>query len=98
MSSNSEALADILHRWSVWMKGHEIPGYDRNVWRRDDFGNIIRFADYGKRESPYGWEKDHVQPQALLGQSHLGNLRPLHCSKNASLGGSLGNLLGRIRA
>lgn len=95
MNSDSKALAEALQKWAVWLKGHEIPGYDRDVWRRDDFGNVIRFGDYGKRESQFGWEKDHVQPQALLGQSHIGNLRPLHCSKNASLGGILGSLLGK---
>jgi hypothetical protein len=95
MSSFAKDLADALMKASVWAKGHEIPGYDPAIWRHDDFGHVIRFTDYGDRTSPYGWEKDHIQPVALLGHSGLANMRPLHHSRNASLGGVLSGLLGK---
>lgn len=80
---------------AVWIKGHPIQGYDSSVWRRDDFGHAIRFSDYGDRNSDYGWEIDHVVANALHGSDNLSNLRPLHCLRNASLGGLLGGALNR---
>lgn len=77
----------------VWEKAQPIPGWDRNEWRWDAFRNVIRKQDHGDRNSPYGWEMDHYPiPKALGGSDHLSNLRPLHCRKNASLGGILGGL------
>ena len=77
---------------AVWIKGHVIPGYDPTVWRRDDFGHAIRFSDYGNRSSTYGWEIDHIVAIALGGSDGLSNLRPLHCTNNATLGGLLGGM------
>ena len=84
-----------IERHSVWAKGRIIPGHDPAVWRYDDYGYLIRFADYGDRSSDYGWEIDHILPTVLMGDDTLANKRPLHCRKNASLGGVLGGLLNR---
>jgi hypothetical protein len=32
-----------------------IPGCDKAIWRCDDHGRIIRWADYDDRFSRYGW-------------------------------------------
>lgn len=64
-------------------------------FRIDDFGNLIRWRDYGDHMSKYGWEIDHAQPSILGGSDHHSNLRALHCSTNRSLGGALGNALNR---
>jgi hypothetical protein len=77
----------------VWAKGHIIPGYAPSEWRRDDFGHLIRYSAYGDRTSPHGWEIDHIRPSALGGGEGIDNLRPLHCKKNASLGGLLATYL-----
>lgn len=77
----------------AWCACRPIPNSDRSVWRWDCNGSVIRFADYGDRSSEYGWELDHVVPNALGGASHGGNLRALHWKSNASHGGLLGNLL-----
>jgi len=77
---------------AVWVKGYEIPGYLATEWRRDDFGNTIRFRDYGDRSSEFGWEIDHITPVALGGSDGIMNLRPLHYRANASLGGLLSGL------
>jgi len=80
---------------AVWAKGIEIPSFDRTIWRRDAFRRVIRYSDYGNRNSEYGWEIDHIHPTALGGLDHISNLRPLHCEVNAGLGGLLGGIMGR---
>jgi hypothetical protein len=62
---------------------------------RDHEGFTMKRADYGDRNSPYGWELDHIIPKALGGADHDGNLRPRHCKGNASAGATLGNALRR---
>jgi hypothetical protein len=75
---------------NVWIKGRAIPNYDAGTWRRDDFGAVIRFYDYGNRSSEYGWEVDPILPAAMGGSGDISNLRPLHYRINAGLGGVLG--------
>ena len=75
---------------NVWIKGRAIPNYDAGTWRRDDFGAVIRFYDYGDRSSEYGWEVDPILPAAMGGSDDISNLRPLHCRINAGPGGVLG--------
>ncbi len=82
-------------KFFVWMHGIEVFGLDKNEWRHDEFGNLIRFSDYGNRQSPYGWEIDHRHPKALGGSSLLSNLRPLHHRANSTMGGILGGILSR---
>ncbi len=81
---------------SVWALGTEIPGYDPAVWRYDAHGNVLKYSDYGDRNSTHGWEIDHYPiPKVLGGGDHLGNVRPLHYVANASHGGLLGAFLNR---
>lgn len=87
MVSKLEALGNNL---LIWTKGHIVPGLDPNEWRKDDFGNLIRYQDYGNRSSAYGWEIDHIVAAARGGHDGISNLRPLRCQTNASLGGLLG--------
>jgi hypothetical protein len=80
---------------AVWVKGHVIPGFNQAVWRCDDYGQTLRYSDYGNRDSQFGWEIDHIRPSGLGGGADLSNLRPLHCAVNAGLGGLLGAALKR---
>ena len=43
----------------VWEKGRTIPGLDRDVYRKDAAGAIIKKTDR-QVNSQYGWEIDHV--------------------------------------
>src|SRR5687768_14132933 len=88
-------LGGMDEKYAVWLKGHTIEGYDPAVWRRDEFGHLIRYSDYDDRDSADGWEKDHIVATVLGGADGLCNLRPLHCLKNASLGGMFGSLAPR---
>ena len=84
----------LLLQLSVWSKSTPTIAGPHFEWGLDAYGNLIRFQDYGKRDSPYGWEIDHYPtPKALGGSDDISNLRPLHCKANASLGGLLGNAL-----
>lgn len=78
---SDDALVD-----EVWNKGTTIEGYPPNMWRRDAYGNAIRYTDYGNRDSDYGWEMDHIVPASLGGSDDPSNLRPLHWRSNASRG------------
>lgn len=75
-------------RVAVWLKGRPIPGWTPWEWRWDDEGNPIAFSAYGDRNSPYGWEIDHVVPVAWGGRSALENERPLHWRANVRRGAS----------
>lgn len=82
-----------LKKWMVWHKGREAYPRDPSEWRLDDFNRLIKFSEYGNRESPYGWEIDHKFPASLGGLDDLDNCRPLSCYHNARLGGLLSSLL-----
>ena len=81
-----------LERGAVWAKGTPILGYHPDTWRRDAYGNAMKYSDFGNRGSEYGWERDHILALALGGPDTIDNIRPLHWRANASLGGVLGNL------
>lgn len=47
-------------------------------FRKDCLGNLVRYADYGNRHSPFGWELDYIGSEAVE------NLRVLHWRTAAS--------------
>lgn len=67
----------------VWEKAETVDGNDPNVWRKDQCGGWIGRNLYGNRESEYGWEVDHINPQ---GGDDLSNLRPLQWKNNLDKG------------
>jgi len=64
---------------AVWEKGEVIQGNDPSRWRKDQCGAWIGRAEYGDRDSQYGWEIDHISPG---GSDALSNLRPLQWKNN----------------
>ena len=66
----------------VWEKGSVVSGVDAAKWRKDECGAWIGRTYYGDRRSPYGWDVDHITPQASGGSDDLPNLRPLQSENN----------------
>ncbi len=65
---------------ATWEKGEPIPPNDPNTFRKDKCGAWIARNQYGNRNSQFGWEIDHVDPD---GGDDLRNLRPLQWENNA---------------
>ena len=63
----------------VWNKGREIPGKDPDDVRQDACGTPMKKDDYGDRDSQFGWEVDHKDPE---GGDNLSNLQPLQWENN----------------
>jgi 5-methylcytosine-specific restriction endonuclease McrA len=92
----SGGLTEFQKKLTAWNNAHIILGADPALIRRDDFGWIIHWIEYGNRDSEFGWEVDHRMPTALGGADISSNLRALNWRNNASLGGLLaGALSGR---
>ena len=69
---------------AVWKKARIHLFYDADDVREDEHGTLIKYEEYGNRDSKYGWEIDHIVPKALGGGDDLSNLRTLHWRANAS--------------
>ena len=62
----------------VWEKGT----YVNDEWRKDDCGAWIHRDQYGRTDTDYGWQIDHIKPVSKGGSDDLLNLRPLHYLNN----------------
>jgi len=69
----------------VWEKGRVVSNNDPNVWRKDQCDAWIKRTEHGNRDSQYGWEIDHIDPD---GGDELSNLRPLQWENNVATGDS----------
>lgn len=66
---------------AVWERGKQDPNNNADVFRKDACGAWIARNEYGNRDSPYGWEIDHIDPD---GGNDLSNFQPLQWENNAS--------------
>lgn len=64
---------------AVWEKGTVVTGDSGADWRLDQCGAWMGRSWYGRRDSQYGWEIDHISPG---GSDQLSNLRPLQWENN----------------
>ena len=62
---------------AVWNKAKIVGDNDPNVFRQDQCGAWIKWAEHGNRDSKYGWGIDHITPKSRGGSDAIGNLRPL---------------------
>jgi len=65
----------------VWEKGRVVPGYDSTKHRKDPCDAWMTRSEHGNRNSTYGWEVDHVNPN---GGDYLSNLQPLQWQNNCA--------------
>ena len=66
---------------AIWWKGHEADGNNPKRWLKDACGAWIGWKFYGNRDSEYGWEIDHINPN---GGDEPSNLRPLQWQNNCA--------------
>ncbi|WP_163710449.1 HNH endonuclease signature motif containing protein [Mangrovibacterium lignilyticum] len=71
---------------AVWDKGRNIPEFAPDQWRWDVAGKVMKYDDYGDRQSEYGWEIDHIDPVANGGTDDISNLQPLTWKHNTHKG------------
>jgi len=70
---------------AIWEKANLITGYEPNKWRRDNYGNEIKWDDYDNRKSNYGWEIAHINLISnSINDNASRNLEPLHWKNNAT--------------
>ncbi len=70
---------------AAWAKTSPVPGQP-HAWdfRKDCLGNLVRYADFANRHSPFGWELDYIVARALGGSSSPENLQVLHWRATAA--------------
>ena len=89
MCRYSDDLLNVL-----WEKANPVDGYDSTLVRKDPCGAWIQRDKYNDRDSDFGWEVDHVYPQALLKEKgadldeidNIANLRAFNWHNNVSKG------------
>ena len=47
-------------------------------------GNLVRYTDYGRRNSPFGWELELIVPVRMGGAQDGENLQALHWKATAA--------------
>lgn len=68
----------------VWDKGLILPGYDKDEYRTDHCGAIIKRDMYNNSSEALsmGWEIDRIKPISFGGTNDLSNLQPLQWENN----------------
>jgi hypothetical protein len=76
---------------AAWARTNPVTGRQLTSWefRKDSLGNLVRYADFGNRHSPFGWELDYILSRALGGSTDPDNLQALHWKANAARSESL---------
>lgn len=67
---------------TAWNKAKKVSNNDPDVWRKDDCNAWIHWPSYGKRNSKYGWEVDHIISVDHGGTDADNNLRALQWQNN----------------
>ena len=72
---------------AVWNKAARVRGKNSSLYRKDPYGNEIYRPSHGKN-TPKGWQIDHIKPKSKGGSNALRNLQALKSSVNRRLGNS----------
>lgn len=82
LQSHMTLLEDLKR--ACWARTSPVSGPNAWEFRKDCMGNLVRYADFGNRHSPFGWEIDFVVPRSRGGSSDPDNLQVLHWKANAA--------------
>lgn len=90
----------------VWEKGLKDKRYDPDFVRKDACGAWIIREKYDDRNSPFGWEVDHIYPESRLKElgvpenlrDDIVNLRPLNWKNNVSKGADYPHYQSKLKA
>lgn len=91
-------MFDESTKLKVWSKAQVVEGYDPASIRKDACGAIVIWNHYGNRTSDFGWEIDHVYPEALGGGDEFANLRVMQWSNNVSKGDDYPSYIASVKA
>jgi len=83
MQSHMSMLEDLKR--AAWARTSPVSTQPSSwEFRKDCLGNLVRYADYGNRHSPFGWELDYIVSRTLGGSSDPENLQVLHWRAGAA--------------
>ncbi len=74
-------MATSKQKEHAWNGANIIKGENPDVWRKDKYGDTIKYSSYGTY-GEYGWEVDHKNPKSNGGTDHLRNIQALHTETN----------------
>ena len=78
--------AEEKKKLAIWAKGKIVPGSDSKIVRIDEDSEVMLYAEYGNRDSDYGWEFHHVIRKRNGGSDAISNLIPLNWRSNLDRG------------
>lgn len=70
-------------KMTTWKKGDLIKGHEPSKWRRDKYGNEMKWDEYGDRKSNYGWGIGQINLISNGIVKNTINLQPLHWRNNS---------------
>lgn len=90
----------------IWEKGIQDSRFDSNSIRKDACGAWIIKNRYNDRNSPFGWEIDHIYPESKLKEkdvpedliNNIINLRPMNWKNNVSKGSDYPHYQSKFKA
>ena len=74
-------MANNKQKEIAWNNANTVKGKNPNVYRKDQYGNIMYKPSYGKC-SEMGWEVDHKHPVSKGGTDNPRNLQAVQWEEN----------------
>jgi hypothetical protein len=75
--------AEIDAVWAKAMNAPALGGVSKDA-KWDAYMGVIKYSEYGNRNSEHGWEIDHIKPVAAGGKDNIENLQPLNWKTNVA--------------
>ena len=73
----SVAMLEDLKR-AAWARTSPVSSANAWEFRKDCLGNMVRYADFGNRHSPFGWELEYIVSRGAGGSTDPENLQALN--------------------